>query len=114
MRAPTVVADRQAAGTPTAPVVIEARDVHKTFRIPTHRVDSFKERATHPLTRPEYRELHALRGISFDVHQGEFFGIVGRNGCGKSSLLKILSGIYRADAGRIRMAGRVAPFIELG
>ncbi|HZE04837.1 MAG TPA: ABC transporter ATP-binding protein, partial [Solirubrobacteraceae bacterium] len=50
----------------------------------------------------------------FDVHQGEFFGIVGRNGSGKSSLLKILASIYRADAGRVRMAGRVAPFIELG
>ncbi len=46
--------------------------------------------------------------------QGEFFGIVGRNGSGKSSLLKILASIYRADAGRARVAGRVAPFIELG
>ena len=52
--------------------------------------------------------------MSFDVREGEFFGIVGRNGSGKSSLLKILASIYRADAGRVRMAGRVAPFIELG
>jgi ABC-type polysaccharide/polyol phosphate transport system ATPase subunit len=96
------------------PVVIEARGVQKTFRIPTHRVDSFKERATHPFTRPEYRVLRALRDVSFEVHQGEFFGIVGRNGSGKSSLLKILASIYRADAGRIRIAGRLAPFIELG
>jgi ABC-2 type transport system ATP-binding protein len=96
------------------PVVIEARGVDKTFRIPEHRVDSFKERAVHPLTRIEHRELHALRDISFEVHQGEFFGIVGRNGSGKSTLLKIMASIYRADAGRVRMAGRVAPFIELG
>ena len=46
------------------------------------------------------RELRALRGVSFDVHEGEFFGIVGRNGSGKSTLLKIMSSIYRADAGR--------------
>jgi ABC-type polysaccharide/polyol phosphate transport system ATPase subunit len=52
--------------------------------------------------------------VSFDVHRGEFFGIVGRNGSGKSTLLKILSSIYRADAGTVRMAGRLAPFIELG
>ena len=52
--------------------------------------------------------------VSFDVHRGEFFGIVGRNGSGKSTLLKILASIYRADGGSIRMAGRVAPFIELG
>ena len=96
------------------PVVIEARGLEKRFRIPQHRVDTFKERALHPLTRGDYRELHALRGISFDVRRGEFFGIVGRNGSGKSTLLKIMSSIYRADAGRIRMAGRLAPFIELG
>jgi ABC-2 type transport system ATP-binding protein len=95
-------------------VVIEARGLGKTFRIPEQHVDSLKERAVHPLHRTEYRELRALRDVSFDVHKGEFFGIVGRNGSGKSTLLKILASIYRADAGRVRMAGRVAPFIELG
>jgi ABC-2 type transport system ATP-binding protein len=98
----------------SGPVVIEVREVSKTFRIPEHRVDSFKERALHPFGRGDHRELHALRDVSFDVRQGEFFGIVGRNGSGKSTLLKIMSSIYRADAGRIRMAGRLAPFIELG
>jgi ABC-type polysaccharide/polyol phosphate transport system ATPase subunit len=96
------------------PVVIEVRNVNKTFRIPEHRVDSFKERAVHPLRRIQYRTLQALQDVSFEVHQGEFFGIVGRNGSGKSTLLKIMASIYRADAGRVRMAGRVAPFIELG
>ena len=96
------------------PIVIEARAVRKTFHIPDHRVDSLKERATHPLRRNSYRKLEALQDISFDVHKGEFFGIVGRNGSGKSTLLKIMASIYRADAGRIRMAGRLAPFIELG
>jgi ABC-type polysaccharide/polyol phosphate transport system ATPase subunit len=98
----------------SSPVVIEVSGVEKTFRIPEHRVDSFKERALHPLSKGDYRELRALRGVSFEVHKGEFFGIVGRNGSGKSTLLKIMSSIYRADAGRIRMAGRLAPFIELG
>src|SRR5919199_650908 len=98
----------------SAPVVIEARGVHKAFRVPEHRVDTLKERATHPFRRLTYREHRALRDVSFDVHHGEFFGIVGRNGSGKSTLLKILASIYRADAGRIRMAGRLAPFIELG
>ena len=96
------------------PVLIEARDVSKTFRIPDRRVDSLKERVTHPLTRQTYRELPALRDVTFDVHQGEFFGIVGRNGSGKSTLLKILASIYRRDAGGLRVAGRLAPFIELG
>jgi ABC-type polysaccharide/polyol phosphate transport system ATPase subunit len=98
----------------SAPIVIEARGVTKTFRVPEHRVDTLKERATHPFTRMEYRELDALRDVSFDIRRGEFFGIVGQNGSGKSTLLKILASIYRADRGTVRMAGKLAPFIELG
>jgi ABC-type polysaccharide/polyol phosphate transport system ATPase subunit len=95
-------------------VAIEVRDVCKSFRIPHNRMDSLKERFTHPLSARGYRTLEALRGITFDVRKGEFFGVVGRNGSGKSTLLKIMASIYRTDAGRIRVAGRLAPFIELG
>jgi ABC-2 type transport system ATP-binding protein len=102
-----------AAGS-SAPVVIEVREITKTFRVPEHRIDTLKERATHPFTRVEYRELEALHDLSFDVRRGEFFGIAGKNGSGKSTLLKILASIYRADRGKVRMAGRLAPFIELG
>lgn len=108
----TVVAPGPAAG--SGPVAIEARNVRKSFRIPTHRVDSLKERVVRPFSAGDVRILRALDGISFDVHRGEFFGIVGRNGSGKSTLLKLLASIYRADGGTIRMAGRLAPFIELG
>ncbi|MDQ6840978.1 MAG: hypothetical protein M3025_00950, partial [Actinomycetota bacterium] len=66
------------------PVVVEVRDVFKTFRISDRKNNGLRERVVHPLRRVEYRELRALRGISFDVHKGEFFGIVGRNGSGKS------------------------------
>src|SRR2546423_1018666 len=98
----------------SSPAAIEVRGLRKSFRIPTHRIDSLKERALHPFTAREYRTLEALKDISFEVSQGEFFGIVGRNGSGKSTLLKILASIYKPDAGRVRIAGRVAPFIELG
>jgi ABC-2 type transport system ATP-binding protein len=97
-----------------APVVIEVRNLSKTFRIPEQKIDTLKERMLHPRHGTAYRELHALRDVSFDVRKGEFFGIVGRNGSGKSTLLKLLASIYRADSGRVRMAGRMAPFIELG
>jgi ABC-2 type transport system ATP-binding protein len=93
---------------------IQVEDLHKSFRIPTHRVDSLKERVVRPFAARDYRELKALDGISFEIEQGEFFGIVGRNGSGKSTLLKLLASIYRADSGKIRIAGRLAPFIELG
>jgi ABC-2 type transport system ATP-binding protein len=105
---------RPRPGGSLAPVAIEVRGLDKNFRVPEHRVDTLKERFTRPFTRAEYRQLHALKGVSFDVRRGEFFGIVGRNGSGKSTLLKVLASIYRPDAGRVRMAGRVAPFIELG
>jgi ABC-type polysaccharide/polyol phosphate transport system ATPase subunit len=104
----------RAAMLAAAPVVLEAVGIEKTFHIPTHRVDTVKERVAHPFARHEHRVLRALSGVSFEVRRGEFFGIVGRNGSGKSTLLKILASIYRADSGRIRIAGRLAPFIELG
>jgi ABC-2 type transport system ATP-binding protein len=114
--APTLLAGPQPYRAPSsdAPIAIEVRDVSKTFRIPEHRVDTLKERIVNPLARPAHRELHALQNVSFDVRRGEFFGIVGRNGSGKSTLLKVLASIYRPDTGRVRMAGRMAPFIELG
>jgi ABC-type polysaccharide/polyol phosphate transport system ATPase subunit len=112
----TPAADAEPPTDPMAgePVAIEARELEKAFRIPTHRIDSLKERLVRPLAKREYRELRALDGVSFDIREGEFFGIVGRNGSGKSTLLKLLASIYRADSGSIRMRGRLAPFIELG
>lgn len=95
-------------------LAIQVEDLKKSFRIPTHRVDSLKERVVRPFSSRDSRELRALDGVSFEIERGEFFGIVGRNGSGKSTLLKLLASIYRADAGTIRMAGRLAPFIELG
>jgi ABC-2 type transport system ATP-binding protein len=106
--------EQPAAPGADAPLAIQVEGLHKAFRIPTQRVDSLKERMVHPFASRDYRELRALDGISFEVRKGEFFGIVGRNGSGKSTLLKLLASIYRADAGKIRMAGRLAPFIELG
>lgn len=99
---------------PSSQVAIRVSGLHKTFRVPTHRVHTFKERALHPLRATKYEQFHVLHGLDFEVLDGEFFGIVGRNGSGKSTLLKCLAGIYRTDAGTIQLAGRLSPFIELG
>ena len=96
------------------PIAIQVEGLHKTFRVPRHRVHTIKERALHPFRRTSFDEFHVLRGVGFEVLQGEFFGIVGRNGSGKSTLLKCLAGIYRVDSGTIQVAGRLSPFIELG
>jgi ABC-type polysaccharide/polyol phosphate transport system ATPase subunit len=105
---------KRAADLTEGPVAIEVRGVEKTFRIPTQRISRLKERLARPFARQEFRLLEALRDVDFEIHRGEFFGIVGRNGSGKSTLLKIMASIYRADAGSVRMAGSLAPFIELG
>jgi ABC-type polysaccharide/polyol phosphate transport system ATPase subunit len=99
-----------------APIAIEARDVRKSFSMPRERQTTLKERALHPSAwlGGEPTRLEALRGISFDVSRGEFFGVIGRNGSGKSTLLKLLASIYKLDEGSIRIAGQLAPFIELG
>ena len=94
--------------------MIDVERVSKRFEIPHNRIDSVRERVANPFAHRRTRILTALQDVSFDVHAGEFFGIVGRNGSGKSTLLKIMASIYRADSGRVRMAGRLAPFIELG
>jgi len=95
-------------------LAVDVAGVSKTFRVPRQHVMTFKERAMHPFRRAEVNDLHALRDVSFQIEEGEFFGIVGRNGSGKSTLLKCLAGIYRADSGRMRVDGRLVPFIELG
>jgi ABC-type polysaccharide/polyol phosphate transport system ATPase subunit len=58
--------------------------------------------------------LEVLKGVSFEVRRGEVFGIVGGNGAGKTTLLRIMSRIYEADSGSVEIAGRLAPFLELG
>jgi ABC-type polysaccharide/polyol phosphate transport system ATPase subunit len=73
-----------------------------------------RERLMHPARHRRGRLLEVLKGISFDVKQGEFFAVVGRNGAGKSTLLRLLASIYSPDAGKIRARGSVAPFIEMG
>ena len=93
---------------------IDVRDLRKVVRVPHNQANTLKERALHPFRRAQFDERRALDGVSFQVAKGEFFGIVGRNGSGKSTLLKCLAGIYQSDGGKIKVAGRLAPFIELG
>ncbi len=96
------------------PLAISVESVSKDFRLASEQRHTLKERVINPRFDREAKRFHALREVSFDVARGEFFGIVGRNGSGKSTLLKCLAGIYQADAGRIRIGGRLSTFIELG
>lgn len=93
---------------------IEVKNLRKYFRLPGATPRGTLNRLTHPVQRGGRRTLRVLDGITFDVQRGELFTVVGRNGSGKSTLLRILGSIYRADAGLVRIAGSMAPFIELG
>jgi ABC-2 type transport system ATP-binding protein len=97
-----------------APAAVVVDRVTKRFTVPHERRHTLKERALHPFSRTELTRFEALHDVSFAVEHGEFFGIVGRNGSGKSSLLKCLAGIYRTDEGQIYVDGRMSTFIELG
>lgn len=96
-------------------VAIHVKDLRKSFKLPTEKAGKLKQAIFNWLKGIKgYKRQKVLRGISFDVHKGEFVGIVGRNGSGKSTLLKLLSNIYIPDSGKIDINGDLVPFIELG
>ena len=98
---------------------IEIRDVHKIYRRYGRR-KQFATLKSALLSGRLLRDLRpdetfeALRGVTFDVRAGSTFGIVGRNGSGKSTMLKLIAGIGKPTAGAVRVDGRVSALIELG
>ncbi|WP_291531873.1 ABC transporter ATP-binding protein [Bifidobacterium sp. UBA4282] len=98
-----------------SPVVLSASHVSKSFKLPTEQATGLKQAFINWTKGIKgYKMQQVLQDVSFEVHQGEFFGIVGRNGGGKSTLLKLISQIYYPEHGEIRVSGKLVPFIELG
>ena len=94
-------------------VVIEVKDVTKSFKIYTDKGKMLKERILFR-NRNRFEMRNVLKGISFEVKRGESIGLIGSNGCGKSTTLKLLSKIIYPNSGSIQIAGRVSSLIELG
>jgi lipopolysaccharide transport system ATP-binding protein len=95
--------------------VIEFANVSKRFTLHHDRRNSIQERVAglfRPRTRGEV--FWALRDVSFGVRQGESLGLVGHNGAGKSTALKLMTRILEPTSGAVRMRGRVAALLELG
>ncbi len=95
-------------------VAIRVKDVRKEFQLPHEKRGSIKSLFINMFRKRTYERQQVLKGISFDVKKGEFFGIVGRNGSGKSTMLKTLAGIYNQTKGEVCVNGKLVPFIELG
>ena len=96
-----------------AEIVIDVKDVKKQFKSYRDKATSFKERFVNP-SRGRHEDVMVLKGVSFQVRRGEAIGIIGRNGCGKSTTLKLLTRILYPTQGTIRIKGRVSSLIELG
>jgi len=95
-------------------VAVSVAGLTKVFKVPVERRNRLREHLVNLFRSPGYRRLEALKGIDLEIRRGEFFGIIGRNGSGKSTLLKIVAGIYQPTQGKVKISGRLSPFIELG
>lgn len=97
------------------PMIVEVKDVTMIFNMASESLGSLKEYfislARHKLF---FEEFRALKHISFDVHRGEVVGLVGTNGSGKSTMLKIIAGVLEPSEGGVKVHGNIAPLIELG
>lgn len=94
-------------------IAIDVNNITKKFKIYYDKGSQLKERLLFR-KRNRYEERLVLNGISFQVKKGEAVGLIGHNGCGKSTTLKLLTRIMYPDSGTITMNGRVSSLIELG
>lgn len=94
-------------------IVIEVKDVKKKFKIYYDKGNMLKERILFR-SRNRYEEKNVINGISFTVRKGETVGLIGHNGCGKSTTLKLLTQIMYPDSGKVNIYGRVSSLLELG
>lgn len=95
--------------------MLEVRDVTMRFRMNCDKILSLKEFVTTALHgKLHYKEFTALERVSFTVGKGETLGLVGQNGAGKSTMLKVISGILKPTEGQVKLNGSVVPMLELG
>ena len=96
-------------------VIVDVNHVTIRFNLANQKVDNLKEYVI-KLIKKElmFQEFLAVKDVSFTVHEGEAWGLIGTNGSGKSTMLKAISGILKPYQGSITVSGSVAPLIELG
>jgi len=94
-------------------IAIKVDEVCKVYKLYDKPIDRMKE-ALGLTKQKKYREHFALSAVSFDVKQGECVGIIGTNGSGKSTVLKIITGVLNPTSGNVTVNGRISALLELG
>lgn len=94
-------------------IAIAVEDLTKVYRLYDSPTMRLKE-ALNPFGKSYHKDFYALSGISLNIEKGETVGIIGRNGTGKSTLLKIITGIIAPTSGKVAVNGRISALLELG
>ena len=95
--------------------MIEVRNVTMQYRITNDRISNIKEYIIKRLKKSlQFEYFTALDDVSFSVKRGEVLGLIGHNGAGKSTILKVISGIVRPTKGSVHIRGNIVPMLELG
>lgn len=96
-------------------IMVKVDNVSMKFNLSSEKFDSFKEYVIKNLKKQvSFEEFWALKGVSFEVAQGDALGLIGLNGSGKSTMLKTIAGVLKPTEGTVQVNGNVAPLIELG
>ena len=96
-------------------IIVDVNNVTIRFNLANQKIDNLKEYVIKLLKKELlFQEFLAIKNVSFTVHEGEAWGLIGTNGSGKSTMLKAISGILKPYQGSISVYGSVAPLIELG
>ena len=94
-------------------IAISVNDVSKMYKLYDNPMDRLKE-SLGLSRKKKYKEHYALNHVSFQVHKGETVGIIGTNGSGKSTILKIITGVLNPTGGEVTVDGRISALLELG
>ena len=93
--------------------VIQVKGLEKAYKLYDKPSDRLKE-ALGLSRKKKYKEHYALKGVDLEIYKGETVGIIGTNGSGKSTILKIITGVLNPTSGTVKVDGRISALLELG
>jgi len=93
-------------------IVVKVQNISKVYKLYDKPFDRVKE-TLNPFKKSYHKDFHALDNVSFEIKRGEALGIIGRNGNGKSTLLKIIAGVLTPTKGHVNTKGKISAILEL-